>query len=168
MDGKKSDKGERVSRRLCPVFNGDGVNPNEYELWKKRVEWWYLVEGKNCDCLAGDIILSLGEKVFESVCDLKVQELDKDEGVKKILLVLDEKYGKEEQRDRYDRILEFFYVKRQDNESIREYVNRYEVIESRCKMVGKVDLGEDLKCVHLLEGANVDRVQRQMVLASVS
>src|ERR1044072_5477566 len=37
--------------------------------------------------------------------------------------------------------------------------------ENNCKKAGKLDLGEDMRCVHLLEGANVGENQRHMVLA---
>ena len=150
-------------KRVCPTF--EGIEGEDYDMWRKRVMLWYNLEGKYLECPGGEIMLSLGKKAFQSVYSIKLEVLEKQGGMEKVLEVLDKRFGKEKNRDRYDKILEFFKISRNINESIRDYVARYEMIENNCKKAGKVDLGEDMRCVHLLEGANIGENQRQMVLA---
>src|ERR1044072_6625669 len=134
-------------------------------MWRKRVMLWYKIEGRYLECPGGEIMLCVGEKAFQSVSDIELEEIGRQEGMEKVLEVLDKRFGKEKSRDRYDKILEFFRIKRSTEESIRDYVARYEMAENTCKKAGKVDLGEDMRCVHFLEGANIGDNQRQMVLA---
>src|SRR5678815_3675194 len=155
---------EKRVRRACPEFKGD-LNADEYDVWKSKVKLWFKICGDEFEQPAGEILFGLGAKAYECVWMVDWEALGKQEGVDEILRRLDERFAKEKQRDRYDKLCEYFYIKRQKGESMREYVSRYEVIERKCKIVGKVDLGEDMKCVHLLEGADASDNQRQMVLA---
>jgi len=159
----KESKTVMRGRRYCPEFQG--LEGEDYDMWRKRVMLWYKLEGKFLEYPGGEVMLSLGGKAFQSVYHVELEGLEKHVAVEKVLEVLDKRFGKEKSRDRYDKILEFFRIGRKINESIRDYVARYEMIEDNCKKAGKVDLGEDMRCVHLLEGANIGENQRQMVLA---
>src|SRR6201990_1356014 len=114
-------------KRVCPTF--EGIEGEDYDMWRKRVMLWYRLEGKYLECPGGEIMLSLGEKAFQSVYNVELEGLERQVGMEKVLEVLDKRFGKEKSRDRYDKILEFFRIGRKINESIRDYVARYEMIE---------------------------------------
>src|SRR5678815_4480465 len=133
--GGDSFEGRR-GKRGCPPFKGDSSDAEDYEMWKKRIDWWVKLDGKDYECPGGELLMTLGKKAFECVYNIDLDGLSKEEGVEKILTELDKRYGKEKQRDRYDKILEYFYIKRNEGESMREYVGRYELIEDKCKKAG--------------------------------
>ena len=103
-------KTETRGKRVCPIFKG--IEGEDYDMWRKRVMLWYKIEGRYLECPGGEIMLSLGEKAFQSVSDIELEEIGRQEGMEKVLEVLDKRFGKEKSRDRYDKILEFFKIRR--------------------------------------------------------
>lgn len=63
-----------------------------------------------------------------------------------MLKELDKKYGKEKEKDKHDN--SGILLHKKNEESMQEYVNRYELTEDKCKRIGRVYLGEDMRCVH--------------------
>src|SRR5215470_9223825 len=113
--------------------------------------------------------MSVGEEVFEEVSYLDVKELKEiggEEGVRKVLKELDDKFGRGRNRDKYDLIKKYFEMKKEPGESMRDYVNRYERVERECVSREEgAKLGEDMRCFHLLRGTCVREEKEQMVLA---
>lgn len=166
--GEKKEEKEKVyvrdgGKRRCPVFHGK--EDESYELWKKKVNIWYKYEGKSFDCPGGEILMALGDKAFEAVCNVEIDDVSKDDGVKRVFESLDGVFGKVKLRAKYDLILKYMRIQRKDGESIPEFVRRYENVESDCKKESNLEFSEDVKCVHLLEAANLEERQKEVVLA---
>src|SRR5215470_10443372 len=60
------------TKEACPGFEG---NRGKYETWKKRVWMWYELYGKFCENAGEEVLMSVGEEVFEEVSYLDVKEL---------------------------------------------------------------------------------------------
>ena len=111
-----NDKSEGVKeikeirgRRLCPGFRGEVI---KFETLKKRVWLWYDLEGKEFACPGGEVLMSLDEKVFEMIGDVEIGE-DKREGVERVLRVMDDKYSRDENQDKFDIIKRYFCIKKE-------------------------------------------------------
>src|SRR5215469_5376758 len=83
---------------LCPEFKG--VEGEDYELWRKKVKVWFMAEGKRLECPAAKLLLSLGDKVYSEVCDIGEEEMVDEKGFLKLLKYLDDRFGKDQGRDK--------------------------------------------------------------------
>src|SRR5215469_2696464 len=81
-------------RQLCPEFKG--IEGEDYELWRKKVKVWFMAEGKRLECLAAELLLSFGNKVYSEVYDIGEEEIVGEEGFLKLLEILDDRFGKDQ------------------------------------------------------------------------
>ena len=166
-DEKKDDRVGPMERgrKICPGFGGES---GEYEMWKKKVWLWYNLEGKKSENPGGEVLLGLGMRVFEKVCHLEIEELERKgrEGVEEIFNLLDESFGIGNNKEKFDLLERYLGVKKEKSESMREYVNRYEQLEREIKEKGiGGNLTGDMRCFHLLKSAALEKEGEQLVVA---
>lgn len=149
-------------RHKCPPYSGE--SDDRYDIWKKRVEIWYKMVGKDTDCPGGEIMMVLGKKAFECVSHVEVFGVGKEEGYKRVLESLDEVYGKERDREKYEKVNEFFHIKKGESESIVKFVRRFENLGKECFSYGGISMSEGMQCIHMLNGACLNTIQREIVL----
>src|SRR5215469_6967410 len=97
-------------KRLCPKFKG--VEGEDYELWRKKVKVWFIAERKRLECPAAVLLLSLGDKVYSEVCDIGEKEMVGEKGFLKLLNIFYDRFGKDQGRDKNDKLQNFFEIKR--------------------------------------------------------
>jgi len=145
---------------LCPEFKE--VESEDYELWRKKVKVWFMAEGKRLEYPAAKLLLSLGDKVYSEVCDIEMVD---EEGFLKLLKRLGGRFGKDQGRDKYDKLQDFFEIKRKQGGIMRDFVGRFGMVERECKIISGNEMPEELRCYHLLKTAEITQQQRQMTLA---
>ena len=156
-------------KKECPAFNGEDA---KYKSWKNRVEDWLSMvslgskPGTNKQ-LGLQIRLSLEGKARELTECLDRKELEKENGHKIILKRLDEIYLKDNISEKYLSVKKFLKIERKPEESMRDYLTRYEKYEGELNRInGENMFGGDIKAVHVLEQARLTESQKQMVLSA--
>jgi hypothetical protein len=162
----KTLDGSTVIRRVkdCPTFSGK----QEYRNWRERVSDWIIMTKDGVPFQALEIRLSLQNNAYEAVREIERSELLGSGGVKTIMDKLDSVYKKDEMMDRMKKAVDFFSVKKSKEESMREYIVRYEKIVSECESVGGGKMSEELKGSHVMYGAQLSSTEQQIVLGACS
>ena len=124
-----------------------------------------MAEGKRLECPAAELLLSSGDKVYSEVCDIGEEEMVGEEGFLKLLKILNDRFGEDQGRDNYDKLLDFFEIKRKQGENMRDFVGMFGMVERECKRVSGNEMPEEMRCYHLLKTAGITQQQRQMTLA---
>src|SRR5215469_537424 len=107
-----------------------------------------------------------GDRAFEIVQDISNDILQSKEGPPEIIRKLQGQFGKDGMKDKYEKIRRYYRIIREKDESICRFLCRYELVERDCNLVGgSGSTGEDMRCCHLLEVANMEEEKKQMVLA---
>ena len=151
-------------RRECPKFNGIY---SEYKGWRGQVEDWLEVCGE-VKYPGIEIRMSLKGKALEVTEDIEREKLKREDGPQVILKKkLDEVFQKDTLMENYSKMKNYFRIEREASEKMRDFVVRYEKVESECrKAVGKSMFEGEAKGFHVLERANLTESQKQMVLAA--
>src|SRR5215469_13011991 len=74
-------------------------------------------------------------------------------------------FGNDQGRDKYDKLQDFFEIKRKQGENMRDFVGRFGMVERECKRVSGNEMPEKMRCYLLLKTAEITQQQRQMTLA---
>src|SRR5678816_472143 len=98
----------RTTKRTCPRWEGN--EGEDYGMWKKLIDLWFLAEGKKIEYPAVEIMLSLGERAFKFVQDISMEDLQSVGGKEAIIKRLDEQYGRERTQDKFDKISKYFKI----------------------------------------------------------
>ena len=153
-------------RQQCPKFDGSNTG---YKSWRSEVEDWLLMMtlGKQEEKMLGvQIRLSLSGKARGLTECIKREDLRKKDGHLTILKKLDEVYLQDNLTEEYGLLTKFLDIQRKPEESMRDYINRYEQYEADLsRMKGEINIGSKVLAVHLLHHARVTENQKQMVLA---
>ena len=153
-----------TGRRECPRFSGEERN---YKAWKNQVLDWLLVVGEGVKYPAIEIRLSLSGKALEAAEELDRDSLKEDQGEDLIFECLDKIYLRDSLMDRYGKMKDYFKIERGSSETMREFIQRYEKMESECKRaLDSPMFSSEVKGFHVLEQANLSEGQRQMVIAA--
>src|SRR5215469_10980810 len=102
-----------------------------------------MAEGKRLECPAEELLFSLGDKVYSEVCDIGKEEMVGEEGFLKLLKILDDRFGKDQGRDKYDKLQDFFRLKG-NRENMRDFVRRFGMMERECKRVSGNEMPEKM------------------------
>jgi hypothetical protein len=79
---------------------------------------------------------------------------------------LDKKYRKDKMMENYIKVRSYLKVERKEEEKIEDYLQKYERLAEECKKAAGSMLVGEIKGCHLLEQANLDEQQKQMVLSA--
>ncbi|XP_064095297.1 uncharacterized protein LOC135207477 [Macrobrachium nipponense] len=162
MDGSDSERCESRWRRYCPEFSG---LQSEYKTWREQVEDWLLVCGEEVKYPGVEIRMSLKGQALEVAEGIDRDELKGTEGSKIILSKLDGVYLEDSPIENYNKIKNYFKIRRKSNEEMRDYLIRYEKAESECsRALGKSVLEGEVEGYHVLEQANLTENQKLLVL----
>jgi hypothetical protein len=112
--------------------------------------------------------MGLEGRAMEVGMTMERSELKKKDGAEKLLEKLDKRYRKDKVMETYGKVRQYLKVERGKEEKIEDYLHRYDKLAEECKKAtgnnGMLD-GE-IKGCHLLEQANVDESQKQMIIAA--
>jgi hypothetical protein len=146
----------------CPNFSGEG---EEYEDWKNKVEDWLIVEEK-IKYPGLEIRMALKDEAFELCKDVDREELKEKGSEKKIFDILDVVYKKDSRVDKMEKALNLFGIEKKTEETMKEYVRRYEKCSRECSKAGGGKMDEELKGSHLLRQAKMSKTEVHLVLGA--
>jgi hypothetical protein len=164
MTGKKGDKGMVMMRHVCPSFSG---KKEEYEDWRIKVEDWLLLSEGEVKYPGVEIRLGLEGKALEVGKEMERDVLKGPDGANELMEKLDKRYRKDKMMENYIKVRNYLKVERKEKEKIEDYLQKYERLAEECKKAatGSMLTGE-IKGCHLLEQANLNEQQKQMVLSA--
>ena len=145
----------------CPEFEGE---IKKYKDWKKRVQLWLEMGGKDYENPGAWIMNSLKGKGWDSVAKLNLEEIKQKDNVHKIFKELDKNIFKGKQnRKSKDRF--FQKMERKQEETMRDYIIRFEKEKDECKEAGvKID-EETLRYLIILKG-NITNIEKAVIMGA--
>ena len=105
-------------------------------------------------------------KAYEAVMSLQKDVIRGPKGGEEVLKKLDELFQKEQVWDNYDRLSGYLYIRRKKDESVRDYLSRYEFLEAECRKTGNSSIEGELRAVHLLESAGFAEQEENMIVSA--
>ena len=157
---------------------GTAVNPpiltesTSYELWKLETRAWSVITdlGKEKQAIAVALNLPNTEKngIKERVFDeLELNDLKRENGMDILFKFLDKHLLEDELVNSLKRFEEFEIFTRQNNENIREYVNKFDLKFRKLEKLNII-ITSEIVAFKLLRKANLSRHDRMIVLTGVN
>ena len=145
-----------------------------YELWKKELGLWKLVTDIKPEKLAITVVLSLpedctfGKNIKSTVLEnIKEDVLKKTEGYDKVLDYLDELLGKDKEVDKFDRFKEFVFCKKTEEESIDDFITRFDNKVSRLQSTGQ-EIDGSIITFMLILNSNLSRMETSLIFSKIN
>lgn len=163
VKGEESFKRENKKEK-CPAFCGE---KERYQEWKGKVEDW-IWRCKAIDEYPGlTIRAALNGEAWELVGGLPIEEIVKPQGWEKIFAVLDQKYGTDKRREKMESMNSFFRIERTKEESMQNFVSRFDMELRRCMKFGMTALDEEHKGGLLLSRSLLDNQEEKIMLGTL-
>lgn len=145
-----------------PILQEEGC----YETWKNEVNMWMLVTDlvKKKQALA--VTLSLKGQARAKALEIKAEDLNADSGMETLLKALDTIFESDKVDIAYNAYSQFDGYKRNE-EGISEYIIEFERRHNICKK-HDMELPDAVLAFKLLDGAGIERKERQLVLTAVA
>ena len=151
----------------CPKFDSQNFELylNKVEAWKvlgkvpkseQGLELWYALPESHPS--------NIKEKISEEV---GLANLAKDDGADKFLEVMRNSFKKKDEQAAYEVYLSFFKeMKKKQEESIRDFVNRFDKVANSAKK-NKMDISATVKAFKLLDDAGLSETDRKLVMSDM-
>src|SRR5215469_5357384 len=152
-----------VNRNQCPTFTG---KMEEYERWKIRIEDWLLVNEDQMKYPGLEVRLALRGRAYDAVEDIDREILKDRGGEKEVFRRLDKMYLKDSRMNKIEKAFEYFKIEKKAEETMKEFIVRYEKAGKACESVGGGKMSEELKGSHLLGGAGLNKMELHIVLGA--
>ena len=142
-----------------------------YSRWVDEVRAWEALTDLEVKKRGLALALSLPEEHSNNIRDkvfseVPIEDLNKEDGVKTLLRFMDNIFKKDELSEAYEVYADFDRYKRTEEISIEMYVMEFEKLYHRTKKF-KMELPEAVLAFKLLEGANLNKTDKQLVLTGV-
>ena len=105
-----------------------------YERWKKEIKHWQLITKLDKSQQASAVILCLSGNAREAGLELEIDDLNKDDGMDKLIAKLDTLYEKDKLLLAIDAWEDFESYKRPYHMKISEYVIEFEKRYNKAKL----------------------------------
>ncbi|CAG2190172.1 unnamed protein product [Mytilus edulis] len=157
-----------VNYKVPPVF----TEQKPYSRWIDEIKAWKALTDLDKKKMGIAIALSLPEEGLNSIrdkvfSDLSLEALNADDGVDKLIELMDKIFKKDELRQAYEAYSEFDRFRRSKVSSMEEYVTEFEKLYNKSKKV-KMELPQPVLAFKLLEYSELEMKDRQLVLTSVN
>src|SRR5256885_6434007 len=130
----ENTEGRKKGRVMeCPKFGG---NIGKFQEWKAKVEMWMKLEEDTIKFPGLEIKMSLEGEAFKTVDDVEIEKLVKKGGEKVIMERLEKRYGKDKLMDSFEKMTNFFEIKRGEEETMQEYGERFKRLQRECEIGG--------------------------------
>ena len=145
----------------------DPSNASSYQQWKKDILLWAKLTDvpKNRQGVALQFATQKDPQVHETLCNLDSAQVETDTGLQTVINALDTIYITDKTEAGYSAYEQFESAKRQDNESIPDFVNRFQTLLNRVNAQG-ARMTDDIAAFRLLKSCNLTNTQNQLVRAS--
>jgi hypothetical protein len=150
-------------RDKCPPFSG---KEDDFDDWRNKLEDWLILEEGNIKYPGLEIRVALKGKAYDLCKDIDRKELMKEDGKKEILKILDKTFKKDGRLDKMEKAMKLYKIEKQKEETMKEYVTRYETYSRECEKAGGGKMTEEMKGSHLLGQANLTNIELHIVLGA--
>src|SRR5215469_4609036 len=152
---------EEGTKSKCPKFDG---NIQEYNEWKGKLEDW-IFRNQNTDKYIGLTVRgALHGEPWELVAGLDREEVIKVDGWKRIIDILDKKYGVDKKWKKIEYINQFFKIERKRGENMKDFISKFELALRNCYSSGMKELDEEQLGGLFLGKAKLEENEEKIVL----
>ena len=151
------------SYKIPPKFGPE----TNYETWKNEIEMWRLVTDLDRKKHALAVTLSLTGKAREAALELDADDLNKNDGLVRLLNALDLVFEKEVKDLSYEAYTEFDKFQIPNDMSMTDYIIEFERRYNKCKKY-QMTLPDAVLAIKLLDNSGLDIMKRQMALTAAS
>lgn len=109
---------------------------------------------------------SLQGEAWKCVKNISRDDLKGSEGIKKIFKKLDEKYRKDKRLEVIKKVMTYYDIEREQNEKIRDFLDRFEKAKEDCKKVAEEEDEEVVDGWVALYRAKLTETERKIVLGA--
>ena len=138
-----------------------------YENWKKEITIWQLFTSLEKKKQGLAILLSLEGKAREAALELEVDELNKDDGVSKVLAQLDKLYLKDKLQLSYQAYDNFRKFTRPTDMPIADFVVEFERLYNKAK-AHEMILPDGILAYEFLNNANISDSHEKLIRATMT
>ncbi|XP_066911985.1 uncharacterized protein [Clytia hemisphaerica] len=138
-----------------------------YENWKKEITIWQLFTSLEKKKQGLAILLSLEGKAREAALELEVDELNKDDGVSKVLAQLDKLYLKDKLQLSFQAYDSFRKFKRPNDMPIADFVVEFERLYNKAKAYEMI-LPDGILAYEFLNNANISDSHEKLIRATMT
>ena len=138
-----------------------------YESWKKEIQIWQRFTSLEKEKQALAIFLSLEGKARETELEVEVDDLNKDDGVEKVLAQLDNLFLKDKLQLAYTSYDNFEKFRRPSDMSMADYVAEFERLYNKSKVYEMV-LPEGILAYKFLNNANLSDTHDKLIRATMT
>jgi transposase InsO family protein len=138
-----------------------------YESWKNEVEMWRLVTDLEKKKQALAVALSLTGKAREVALEIDADELNRNDGLTRLLNSLDKVFEKEAKDLSYAAYTEFDKFRKRPDMSMEDYVIEFERLYNKCRKYRMI-LPDAILAFKLLDNSGLEISKRQMALTAAS
>ena len=139
-------------------------NEGRYESWKKDVEIWAKLTDIKPAKQALAIHLSLGGRARIATSELKVEDLNKDNGVDLVISKLDELFLKDKDMRQFLAFQAMYSMRRTPEQSIAEFIPLFEHAYFKYKQEG-LELPDTTLGFMLLASSELSETELQLVMS---
>ena len=140
---------------------------DNYETWKKKLVMWQKLTSFEKKKQGPALVLSLDDESQEAVLDLTEEVISAEDGVTKILEVLDKLYLKDKTQSAFEALEDFESYRRPKGLSMSDYCNEFDKKYAKVKSYG-TEFPKDLLGFRLLKSANLLPHQEQLAKATIT
>ena len=138
-----------------------------YDDWCKMVRVWTKFTDLPIERQGASMFLSLEGEALDAALELDEDVISSKNGVKEIMLRLDQLYKKDDTLSKFQALENFETYRRPNHMSIPEYINEFEKRLHKCKTYGS-DMSDDVLAYRLLKNANLKQSKEQLIKATIS
>ena len=146
-----------------PLFKKD----DNYDKWKKKLEIWQSFTALEKTKQGPALFLSLDEHSQDAVLKLQPADIAKEDGITKIIQVLDGLYLKDKTQSAFQALEDFFDFKRAAETNINDFINEFDRLYSKAKSNQSKISEEELLAFRLLKSANLSPSDYKLVKGTV-
>ena len=123
--GRNNNDEQKAIRNPVPTFDAE-----HFDLYLTNLEMWSFTSLAAKSMKGTMLFQSLPNNhasgIKQRIADeISIEELKKDTSFSKIIEILKEAFGKEKEAENYAVFKEFLYIKRKDDESMLDFINRF-------------------------------------------
>ena len=146
-----------------PQFSED----SDFDHWTHEVEMWQLITDLPKEKHGLVLYLSLNQKVRQACASLTKDELNKPDGLDKLIEKLRELYAVSEDQAMFNAYEKFETFRRPETMNITDYINEFEQLNQ--KLISyKIELPPAILAYQLLKNANLPKEKRDLARATTT
>ena len=149
--------------KKVPVFDSKS---EDYETWKKDIQIWSRLTDIEKKKQALAVHLSLSGRARQATSELKIDQLESDNGLKTLLEKLDRIFMQDENWKCFNAYLDFENLRKSSDQSVDEFLSEFDLKHYKLKECG-VTLPDAIIACRLIKSCNLSEVHFKLCLSTV-